>query len=179
MAPSRTLLGHQESQPKKRSLSGPCASGGTTSEPCSASSSQLLPGYKAPGPSRESGGYEPIATTPFPVKAFLGQEEVVWEARTTSPPVSAWTMVMVGVLWAGRGIDFRGTHLFKRRKCSPSNGEDRDQPGKALQWGQSHRSGQQLHHGDPHVAKRTGAPLWHHGLSAGGTTGRGSGEGQG
>lgn len=105
MAPSHPLLGDQESQPKKPSLSGPCASGGTTSEPCSASSSQLLPGYKAPGSSRESGGYEPIATTTFPVKVFLGQEEVLWEARTTSPSVSAWTMMVVEVLWAGRGID--------------------------------------------------------------------------
>ena len=108
-APSPPLRGDGESQPKKTtpqpSLSGLCPSGGTMSELSSASSSQLLPGYEAPGCSRESGGCEPIAATTLPAKVFLGQENVLWEARTTSPPARAWTVVMVEALWAGRGTD--------------------------------------------------------------------------
>ena len=75
------------------------------SELTSASSSQLLPGYEAPGHSRESGGCEPIAATTLPAKVFLGQENFLWEARTTSPSARAWTVMMVEALWAGRGID--------------------------------------------------------------------------
>lgn len=75
------------------------------SEPSSASSGQLLLGCEAPGCSRESGGCEPIAATTLPVTVSLGQENVLWEARTTSPSARAWTVMMVEELWAGRGID--------------------------------------------------------------------------
>ena len=52
------------------------------SELTSASSSQLLPGYEAPGHSRESGGCEPIAATTLPAKVFLGQE-FLWRVLFT------------------------------------------------------------------------------------------------